>query len=121
MNTDEEFKPSSPINSKSILSLVFGILTLLSFCTGWLPIPFTGIVCFPVSFLFGIFALAYGATSLRQIRQRNESGHSMAWTGIVIGGFVFACVLCMLVTIAAIFFYAPDSIHLPPFMQGPQI
>ena len=120
MNTDEEFRPTS-INTKSLLSLIFGVLTFLSFCTGWLPIPFTGIICFPTSLTLGTLALIFGTTSLKQIRQRNESGVPMAWTGIVIGGFVFLCVLCMAITIGALFFYSPDSIHLPPFMQNPQI
>ena len=120
MNTDQENRPSS-INTKSILSLVFGILTLLSFCTGWMPIPFTGFICFPTSFLLGIFALVFGTTSLRQIQQRNESGHPMAWTGIIIGGFVFLCVLCMIITIGVLLVYSPNTIHMPPFLQNPQI
>ena len=116
-----EIQPSSPLNTKSILSLVFAVLTLLTFCTGWLPVPFTGILCFPASFLLGILALTYGTISLRQIRQRNETGHPMAWTGVIIGGFVFVCVLCMLVAIISIFLYSPDLLPTPPFLQNPQI
>ena len=116
-----EIQPSSPLNTKSILSLVFAVLTLLTFCTGWLPVPFTGIICFPASFLLGILALTYGTISLRQIRQRNETGHPMAWTGVIIGGFVFVCVLCMLIAIISIFLYSPDLLPTPPFLQNPQI
>ncbi len=120
MDSNEEL-PTFPLNPKSILSLVFAVLTLLTFCTGWLPIPLTGVICFPSSFLLGILALIYGTVSLRQIRQRNESGHPMAWTGIIIGGFVFVCVLCMLIAIISIFIYSPDIIPLPSFIQDPQI
>lgn len=38
-----------PANNHSILSLVFGILTVVSFCTGMVPLPFTGFICFPTS------------------------------------------------------------------------
>ena len=81
---------NSPINNQSILSLVFGILTILSFCMGLAPLPFTGFICFPISFLLGILALVFGAISLNRIRSHNESGRAMAWIGIVIGGICFS-------------------------------
>ncbi|MGM1309451.1 hypothetical protein, partial [Escherichia coli] len=43
MESNEEFI-SVTINKQSIISLIFGILTLLSFCTGVMPIPLTGFV-----------------------------------------------------------------------------
>jgi uncharacterized membrane protein (DUF485 family) len=56
---------SQPLNAQSILSLVFGFLTILAFCTGFLPVPFMGFVCFPVSLLLGILALIFGVVSLK--------------------------------------------------------
>jgi len=110
-----------PINTQSILSFLFGMLTFLFFCTGWVPLPFTSILCFPISLFFGILALIFGMVSLNKIRKHNESGRPMAWTGIMIGGFVFLCVLCMIIALASLFMFAPGSIHLPPFLKNYQI
>jgi len=110
-----------PTNKQSIFSLVFGILTIVFFCMGWLPFPLTGTICFPVSVLFGILALLFGVISLHQIRRHNHSGRPMAWLGIVIGGFVFVCVLCVVILIASIFVFSPDSFHVPPFLDKYQI
>lgn len=112
---------NSPINTQSILSLVFGILTILSFCTGMIPLPFTGFICFPTSFLLGFLALIFGAVSLNQIRKHNESGGPMAWIGIMSGGFVFMCVMCMIVAFASFFIFTPNSVPMPPFIQQFQI
>ena len=120
MSTNEE-TTYSPVNKQSILSLVFGILTIVFFCMGLIPFPFTSLVCFPISVLFGILALIFGAISLNQIRRYNHSGRPMAWTGIVIGGFVFVCILCMVILIASIFIFSPNSIHMPPFLDKYQI
>jgi uncharacterized membrane protein len=110
METNEEFL-SPPINKHSIISLILGLLTALSFCGGMMPIPLTGFVCFPTSFLLGLSALIYGAVSLRKIKKHNESGHSMAWSGIIIGGFIFFCILSVVVAIISLFIFAPDSIQ----------
>jgi hypothetical protein len=107
-----------PINNHSILSLVFGILTILSFCTGLTPIPFTGFICFPSSFLLGMLALVFGAISLNRIRRQNESGTPMAWIGIILGGVIFLCLMCMVVALASFFIFSPDSIPLPPSIQN---
>jgi len=109
---------NSPINNQSILSLVFGILTILSFCTGLVPFPLTGFICFPTSFVFGILALVFGAISLNRIRRNNESGSPMAWIGIMIGGFVFLCMICMIVVTVSFLIFAPNSIPMPPFIKN---
>jgi Domain of unknown function (DUF4190) len=109
---------NSPINNQSILSLVFGILTILSFCTGLSPFPLTSIICFPTSFLLGILALVFGTISLNRIRRLNESGRPMAWIGILIGGFAFLCMICMIVALVSLLIIAPDSVPMPPFIQN---
>jgi energy-coupling factor transporter transmembrane protein EcfT len=111
----------SPTNKQSVLSLIFGILTILFFCIGWIPLPFTGFICFPLGILFGILALIFGIISLNQIRRHNHSGRPMAWTGIVIGALVFVCLLCMLIAIISLFIISPDSIQMPPFLDKYQI
>ena len=112
----EAIAPST--NNQSILSLVFGILTILSFCTGMIPFPLTGFICFPTSLLFGILALVLGAISLNQIRRQNESGSPMAWVGIILGGVVFLCLMCMIVAVASLFIFSPNSVPMPPFIQN---
>jgi hypothetical protein len=108
---------NSPTNTQSILSLVFGILALLLFCIGLVPFPLTDLICYPISFLFAILALVFGAISLSQIRRRIESGRSMAWVGIISGGCVFLCLICMVVVVVALFMFAPNFIHMPPYIQ----
>ncbi|MBI5963312.1 MAG: DUF4190 domain-containing protein [Chloroflexi bacterium] len=83
-----------------------------------IPFPFTGLICYPLSFLFGVLALIFGMISLNQIRNRNETGRPMAWAGILIGGFVLMCTICMVIAIAILFIFAPNSIHLPPSIQN---
>jgi hypothetical protein len=102
-------------NTQAVLSLIFGILTVLSFCVGAAPIPFTGYICFPLSFLCAMLALTFGTLALNRIRKRNEAGRLMAWAGIIIGGIVFLCALCMAVSFAALFIFAPDYVPTPHF------
>jgi len=108
---------NSPLNSQSILSLVFGILAFLSFCIGLMPFPFSDLICYPISFVLAILALVFGAISLSQIRRRNESGRLIAWIGIISGGFVFLCMICMIIAVVTLFIFAPDFIPMPPFIQ----
>ncbi len=105
-----EIPTTSPINRHSIISLVLGILTVLTFCGGFIiPIPFTSLVCAPASLVTGILALIYGIISLNKIRKHNETGRPMAWIGIVSAGFIFLCTLCLLVLLIAGAKIAPDS------------
>ena len=115
-----EVPNSPPLNRHSIISLVLGILTVVLFCGGFIiPIPFTSIICAPVSFLLGSLALIYGAISLKRIRRHNEAGSPLAWMGILRGGFIFLCILCVVVAFISLFLFAPES--LPPFLQNYQI
>jgi len=120
MDTNEE-NNTPPVNSHSVLSLALGIFTILFFCIGWLPIPFTGFVCFPLGVLFGLLALIFGIISLNRIRKHNHSGRPMAWIGIIIGGFVFVCMIGIALVVIAMLIFAPNSIHVPPFVQNFQI
>ena len=119
METNET-TPLPPTNKHSIISLVLGILTIVTFCGGVIiPIPFTSFICAPVSFVMGIMALIYGTVSLNRIRKSNEGGRPMAWIGILSGGFIFLCVLCMIVALISLFKFSPDSV--PQFLQKYQI
>jgi hypothetical protein len=119
METDKA-TPPPPINKHSVISLVLGILTVVIFCGGVIiPIPFTSLICAPASLLLGVSALVYGAISLNRIRRHNESGSPMAWMGILSGGFIFLCILCMIVALISLFVFAPET--LPPFLQNRQV
>jgi uncharacterized membrane protein (DUF485 family) len=100
-------------NQQALLSLIFGLATILSLCTGMVPLPFTGFICFPLGFIFGVLAMIFGIVGLNQIRARNESGSPMAWAGIIIGGIVFLCVLCIFISFASLFIFAPDYMPTP--------
>jgi hypothetical protein len=104
---------NAPVNNQAILSLVFGILTILFFCIGMIPIPFTGFICFPSSLLFGILTLVFGFISLNRIRSQKEAGGTMAWTSLILVGIVFLCAICMVVSMASLFILAPNLIHWP--------
>ena len=110
METNEVI-PSPPTNKQSIISLILGILTLLTCCGGMMPLPLLGFICFPASFLLGLSALIYGTVSLIRIKKHNESGHSMAWIGIIIGGFIFFCILLFVIAIVSLFIFAPDTMQ----------
>src|SRR5690349_2934375 len=59
-----ELPPSPNVNKHSIVSLVLGILTVVSLCIAIFPIPGTGFICYPSSLLLGLTALVLGLVSL---------------------------------------------------------
>ena len=83
-------------NTNAIISLSSAILTVISFCIGVAPIPFTGFVCYPASAMLGIVALATGMVSLRQIRTSGEKGRTLALFGSWVGGLTMLAGLCTL-------------------------
>ncbi len=92
-----ETTPTTPTNRNAIISLIVGILTIVSFCIGAAPIPFTGYVCFPASVALGIAAFASGLVSLKQIRNNKENGKAFALIGTWIGGLTISAALCIAV------------------------
>jgi hypothetical protein len=110
--------PSPPVlNTHSIISLILAILTLISLCVGLAPLPFTGFVCFPVSLLLGILALILGFVALHRIKKHDQTGHGMAWTGILIGGLVFLCILCLMLAFISVIVFAPGAIPTHPLIN----
>src|SRR5262245_24732993 len=106
MSSSEEPIIVQTTNKHSIISLVLGIVTIILFCGGiFIPIPFTSLICVPISALIGIVALIYGLVSLNHIKKHNHKGHGMAWTGILIGTFVLLCMLCSITGILALFHF----------------
>ena len=84
-----------PTNRNAIISLVAAILTLLAFCAGFMPIPFTAIVCYPVSLACGAVAFVSGLSALRQIRQSAQGGRTLALIGVWTGALTIAAVICV--------------------------
>ena len=119
MESNEPIAPTPSTNRHSVISLILGIATILLFCGGMMPIPFTGFICFPPSFLLGLLALIFGLVSLNSIRKTNEDGKVLAWVGILSGGFIFLCLLCMLIAIVSLFFFAPETMQ--PIIEGYQL
>jgi hypothetical protein len=86
--------PYSTTNFLAILSFIAAIFTMLTFCTGFAPIPFTALICYPISALLGILALVMGIKALRQIDRSVQSGRMLAWIGIWTGALTILGVLC---------------------------
>jgi hypothetical protein len=89
-----------PVNRNAIISVITGVLTLLSFCTAVAPVPLTGYVCYPAAAVLGTIALVTGLTALLQIRRSKENGRSYALAGVWIGGL--AVVASVLATVLGI-------------------
>ena len=106
----EETFQSPPFNSNSILSFIAAILTVVLFCIGFIPIPLTALICYPVSLIAGIFALVTGMKALRRIRQTGESGHTLALISVWTGGVIILAMLCVLALGILLFPYFADFI-----------
>jgi len=112
MESMEETFQSPPFNSNSILRLIAAILTVVLFCIGFIPIPLTALICYPVSLIAGIFALVTGMKALRQIRQTGESGRTLALISVWTGGVIIFAILCVLTLGILLFPYFADLIKI---------
>ncbi len=101
----EQTGQSPSTNRNAVLSSIAGALTVVSFCLGVAPIPFTDFICYSISLLFAATALALGFISLLQIRQSGGSGRALAWIGISVGGLTMLAVLCIIAVIVSFFPY----------------
>ncbi len=99
----EETRRPPSTNHNAVISFIAGALTIVSFCLGVAPIPFTDVICYSISLLFAVIAFATGLVSLLQIRQNGESGRSLAWIGISVGGLTMFAVLCIIAVIVLFF------------------
>lgn len=88
----ESSQPS--FNPRAVLSLLFAVLTVLSFCVGVAPIPLTSLICYPAALLLGGIALWLGWSSLREVRQNGGRGRRLALIGMWTGGLTLLAVLC---------------------------
>jgi hypothetical protein len=108
---EETFQPP-PFNSNSIISSIATILTVVLFCIGFVPIPLTALICYPVSLIAGIFALVTGMKALRQIRQTGESGRTLALISVWTGGVIILAMLCVLTLGILLFPYIADFLKI---------
>ena len=90
-------------NRNAVISSISSALTIVSFCLGVAPIPFTDFICYSISLLFAAIALILGFASLLQIRQSGESGRPLAWIGISVGGLTMLAVMCIIALIVLFF------------------
>jgi hypothetical protein len=87
-------QPRPSFNPRAVLSLLFAVLTALSFCVGVTPIPLTSLICYPAALLLGGIALWLGWSSLREVRQNGGRGRRLALVGMWTGGLTLLAVLC---------------------------
>ncbi len=90
----DQSPPIVPVNRNAIISVVAGLLTLVSICIAVAPIPGTGYVCYPSAAVLGMVAFVTGLASLAQIRKSREDGRSYALVGIWIGAIAVVASLC---------------------------
>jgi hypothetical protein len=106
----EETFQSQPFNSNSIISFMAAILTVVLFCIGLAPIPFTAFICDPIRLFAGTFALVTSMKALRQIRLTGESGRTLALISAWTGGVIILAMLCVLTLGILLFPYFADFI-----------
>jgi hypothetical protein len=82
-------------NVLSIVSLVGGILGILSLCTSLIPVA--GFVCMGLGALCAIVGLITGFIGLGQIKKNAEKGKGMAIAGLVMGGVTLLGLVVMLI------------------------
>jgi len=88
--------PAPSFNRRALTSFIVAMLALFSFCLGFAPIPFTAVICYPVSILLGVTALAVGLSSIKQIRLNGENGKAFAVISVWMGGSVILMTLCFI-------------------------
>ncbi|PZT55333.1 DUF4190 domain-containing protein [Paenibacillus silvae] len=88
--TPTPYAPPPKTNSKSIVSLVLGILSI--------TLPYIG-------FLIGIAAIIFASISFKEIRMRMEQGKGLAVAGLVCGivGTALYAIVILLVLFFAVF------------------
>ena len=100
-----------PINRKALISLLIGVLALLAFCAGILPIPFTILLCYPPGILLGIVSLILGFQSLREIRQNGERGRALALIAMWSSGLMILAAVCLIVSGILLLPYLTDFLQ----------
>jgi len=92
--------PATKTNVLTIVSLVGGILGLISMCIG--IVPFLGYVCLGLGGLFAVIALITGFLGMSQANKNAEKGRGMAITGIILSviALLGVCVI-VIINVAA--------------------
>jgi len=91
-----ETTPISEINRKALIGFLAAALALLALCAGFLPVPFTVIICYPPGIVLGIVSLVFGILGLREIRASGKRGRRLALAAIWLGGFMLLASICMI-------------------------
>lgn len=102
---------SIDINRKALISFLAAVFSVLALCMGFLPVPFTVILCYPPGIVLGIVSLIYGMLGLREIRLYGKRGRRLALAAIWLGGFMLVAALCM---------FAAGIFLMPHFMEAVQ-
>jgi hypothetical protein len=81
-----------------MIGFVLSLLAVMTLCIGFLPIPFTALICYPSGFVLGIAALVLGAISLRELRADGKNGQPFAWFAAWAGGLTILAISCFTLT-----------------------
>ena len=105
-----ETTPIPPFNRKAILGFILAMLALLALCIGFLPVPFTILICYPPGIICGIAALVLGMQAQREIRQSEESGKSLAVIAVWAGALTIVATLCVITVSILLYPYITELI-----------
>ncbi len=83
---------SGKTNTMALLSLIFGILGIITFIV-------------LIGYLFAILAIIFGILGLSQIKSSGESGSGMAIAGIICGAIPILILIFVIILFAALFSY----------------
>ena len=79
---------------KAITSFVAGLLTMVAICLAVIPVPLTGLVCFPAAAVLGAVAIVTGMKAMRETRSAGGRGKTLAVLGLAMGGAALLAALC---------------------------
>lgn len=88
---------SPPTNGMAIASMVVSIVSVLGLCG------------YGIGGLLGIVGAILGHVAKRQIRERGESGDSMALTGIILGWIATALGVIIIIALVGFFIWAANT------------
>ena len=97
-------------NRMALFSFMAAIITLISFCIGFLPIPLTGWVCYPLAALTGGTALFTGIRALKILPHSSKNSRLLAKFGIWTGTLTILAVTCLSTLTALLMYYGLENL-----------
>ena len=91
-----ETTPIPSLNRNAITGFISALLAMTALCAGILPVPFTGLICYPPGIILGVVSLVLSLKAQCELRTDGKNGRLLAQLALWIGGgslLAFACML----------------------------